>query len=99
LIAPKVLLATGSEAIAVPQIPFDGELVVSAKEALGFDRVPEHLVVVGCGYIGLELGSVRRRLGSRVTVLEMLPELLPSMDRQAAAALQRALKKQGIEFR
>ena len=99
LIAPKVLLATGSEAIAVPQIPFDGELVVSAKEALGFARVPEHLVVVGGGYIGLELGSVWRRLGSRVTVLEMLPELLPSMDRQAAAALQRALKKQGIEFR
>ena len=73
--------------------------MVSAREALGFTQVPEHLVVVGGGFIGLELGSVWRRLGGRVTVLEMLPDLLPSMDRQAAAALQRALKKQGIEFR
>lgn len=97
--AQRVLLATGSEAIPLPQIPFDGELVVSAKEALSFNRVPEHLVVVGGGFIGLELGSVWHRLGSRVTVLEMLPELLPSMDRQAAVTLQRALKKQGIEFR
>ncbi|MGB4600641.1 MAG: dihydrolipoyl dehydrogenase [Trichlorobacter sp.] len=99
LTAPRVLLATGSEALALPNIPFDGELVVSAKEALGFERVPEHLVVVGGGPIGLELGSVWRRLGARVTVLDLLPDLLPSMDRQAAAALQRALKKQGVEFR
>lgn len=97
--ASRVLLATGSEPISLPNIPFDGELVVGAREALDFDRVPEHLVVAGGGYIGLELGSVWRRLGARVTVLEMLPNLLPNMDRQAADALQRALKKQGIEFR
>jgi len=97
--AQRVLLATGSEAVPVPDIPCDGELVVRAREALCFDRVPEHLVVVGGGFIGLELGSVWRRLGARVTVLEMLPNLLPSMDRQAADTLQRALKKQGIEFR
>lgn len=97
--AHRVLLATGSEAIRLSAVPFDGELVVSAKEGLCFDRVPEHLVVVGGGFIGLELGSVWRRLGARVTVLEMLPNLLPSMDRQAADTLQRALKKQGIEFR
>jgi len=97
--AQRVLLATGSEAVRLPAVPFDGELVVSAREALCFDRVPEHLVVVGGGFIGLELGSVWRRLGARVTVLEMLPNLLPSMDRQAADTLQRALKKQGIEFR
>lgn len=97
--AQRVLLATGSEAVTLPALPFDGNLVVSAKEALCFSRVPEHLVVVGGGFIGLELGSFWRRLGARVTVVEMLPTLLPSMDRQAADALQRALKKQGIEFR
>lgn len=99
LVAPKVVLATGSEAAPLPAIPFDGALVVNARDALRFEHVPDHLVVVGGGFIGLELGSVWRRLGARVTVLEMLPSLLPSMDRQAADALQRALKKQGIEFR
>lgn len=99
VVTQRVLLATGSEAVTLPTISFDGDLVVSAREALCFDRVPEHLVVIGGGFIGLELGSVWRRLGARVTVLEMLPNLLPSMDRQAAEILQRALKKQGIEFR
>jgi len=59
----RVLLATGSEAAAIPFMPFDGETVASAREALSFGRVPEHLVVVGAGYVGLELGSVWRRLG------------------------------------
>lgn len=99
LTASRVLLATGSEPVPLPSIPFDGEMVVSSKEALSFNQVPEHLVVAGGGYIGLELGSVWRRLGARVTVLEMMPSLLPNMDRQAAEALQRALKKQGIEFK
>ena len=99
LVAPRILLATGSEAATLPHIPFDGHLVVSAQEALCFDQVPEHLVVAGGGYIGLELGSVWRRLGARVTVLEMLPRLLPAMDRQVSDLLQRSLKKQGIEFR
>ncbi|SKA01331.1 dihydrolipoamide dehydrogenase [Trichlorobacter thiogenes] len=97
--AAKVLLATGSEPIPLPNIPFDGELVVSAREALAFDQVPDHLVVAGGGYIGLELGSVWRRLGARVTVMEALPGIVPSSDRQVADYLQRTLKKQGIEFR
>lgn len=97
--APKVLLATGSEPIPLPNIPFDGELVVSAREALSFNQVPDHLVVAGGGYIGLELGSVWRRLGARVTVMEAMPGIIPSSDRQVADYLQRALKKQGIEFR
>lgn len=97
--AGKVLLATGSEPIPLPGIPFDGELVVSAREALCFEEVPEHLIVAGGGYIGLELGSVWRRLGARVTVMEALPGIVPSSDRQVADYLQRALKKQGIEFR
>ncbi|WP_298269004.1 dihydrolipoyl dehydrogenase [Geobacter sp.] len=95
----RVLLATGSEAAAIPFMPFDGETVASAREALSFDRVPEHLLVVGAGYIGLELGSVWRRLGARVTMVEMLPKMLPNTDGQVADTLMRSLKKQGIAFR
>ena len=95
----RVLLATGSVAAAIPGLPFDGEIVVSAREALAFATVPEHLLVVGGGYIGLELGSVWRRLGSRVTVVEQLPKMLPNTDGQVADALLRSLKKQGISFR
>lgn len=99
LLAPRVLLATGSEPIPLPGIPFDGELVVSARETLAFDQVPDHLVVAGGGYIGLELGSVWRRLGAKVTVMEALSGIIPSGDSQVAGYLQRSLKKQGIEFR
>lgn len=95
----RVLLATGSRAAEVPGIPFDGETVVTAREALAFSEVPEHLLVVGAGYIGLELGSVWRRLGAQVTVVELLPKMLPTMDGQAADTLMRSLKKQGIAFR
>jgi dihydrolipoamide dehydrogenase len=95
----RVLLATGSEAAPIPSISFDGELVVSAKEALSFDRVPQHLLVIGAGFIGLELGSIWRRLGSEVTVVEMLPKPLPGADGQAADTIVKALKKQGLGFR
>jgi dihydrolipoamide dehydrogenase len=95
----RLLLATGSEAIALPSVPFDGQVVVSAREALSFDSVPEHLIVAGGGYIGLEIGSVWRRLGARVTVIEMLPRLLPTMDQQMADTLYRSLRKQGIQFK
>ena len=99
LAAPKILLATGSVAAALPGIPFDGQVVVTAREALSFDHVPEHLIVAGGGAIGLELGSVWRRLGARVTVMEMLPYILPNMDRQSADLLYRSLRKQGIQFK
>ena len=98
LSARKVLLATGSEAVQVPSIPFDGESVVSAREALSFSEVPEHLLVVGGGFIGLELGSVWLRLGAQVTVVEMLPRLVAGSDGQVAEALMRSLKKQGMRF-
>ena len=97
--ACRILLATGSQPIPLPGIPFDGELVVSAREALSFTTVPEHLVVVGGGYIGLELGSVWQRLGANVTVVEALPGIIPASDQQVASALQRSLKKQGITFK
>ncbi len=95
----RVLLATGSEAAALSGAPFDGQVVVSAREALSFATVPEHLIVAGGGYIGLEMGSVWRRLGARVTVMELLPGILPTMDRQAADTLYRSLRKQGIQFK
>jgi dihydrolipoamide dehydrogenase len=96
--AGATLLASGSEPAALPALPFDGVHIVSSTEALAFDRVPAHLIVVGGGYIGLELGSVWSRLGAKVTVLEFLPYLLPASDRELAAVLQRQLTRQGLTF-
>ncbi|NIQ94549.1 MAG: dihydrolipoyl dehydrogenase [Desulfuromonadales bacterium] len=98
LSAARVLLATGSAAAEIPSLPFDDELVVDARGALEFPEVPEHLLVVGGGYIGLELGSVWARLGAKVTVVEMLPQILPNTDGEVAEQLLRSLKKQGFEF-
>jgi len=98
LFAEKVLLATGSEAVEIPSISFDGKIIVGARDALSFEAIPEHLLIVGAGYIGLELGSVWRRLGSKVTFVETLPKMLPTTDGQVADALMRALKKQGMKF-
>jgi dihydrolipoamide dehydrogenase len=98
LLGRKVLLATGSEAVQLPAFPFDGESVVSAREALCFGEVPGHLLVVGGGYIGLELGSVWLRLGAQVTVVEVLPRLVAGSDGQVADTLMRSLKKQGMRF-
>jgi len=99
LTADAVLLATGSEPVSLPNLPFDGNRVVSSTGALAFESVPGHLGIVGGGYIGLELGSVWLRLGARVTVVEMLPKLASTLDDQVGRALQRALAKQGFDFR
>ncbi len=99
LTAPKILLATGSEPITVPAIPFDGSRIVSSTEALAFPSVPHHLAIVGGGYIGLELGSLWRRLGAEVTVIEMLPKIASALDDQVGRALGRILAKQGLVFR
>jgi dihydrolipoamide dehydrogenase len=96
--AKAIVLATGSEPIALPTLPFDGTHIVSSTEALSFPTVPQHLVVVGGGAIGLELGSVWLRLGAKVTVVELMPRLIPGTDAQIAAALQRSLTKQGFSF-
>ncbi|WP_419661163.1 LpdA2: dihydrolipoyl dehydrogenase (E3 component) [Desulfosarcina variabilis str. Montpellier] len=99
LSAKNILLATGSEPIEVKGLEFDGERIVSSTEALSFDSVPEHLGIVGGGYIGLELGSVWNRLGSKVTVIEMLPKIAAGLDGQVGRTLDRILKRQGMEFR
>jgi dihydrolipoamide dehydrogenase len=99
LSAKNILLATGSEPIEVKGLEFDGEHIVSSTEALAFDSVPGHLGIVGGGYIGLELGSVWNRLGSKVTVIEMLPTIAANLDGQVGRTLDRILKRQGMEFR
>ena len=95
----NILLATGSVPMQLPTAPFDSRHVVSSTEALDFTEVPQRLVVVGGGYIGLELGSVWRRLGAEVIVVEMLPHIVPFMDRETATALFKSLQRQGLEFR
>jgi dihydrolipoamide dehydrogenase len=96
--APAILLVTGSEPVTLPNMPIDGKHIVTSTEALAFDKVPEHLVVVGGGYIGLELGSVWLRLGSKVTVVEFLPRILPLTDTEIAGMVQKSLTKQGMTF-
>jgi dihydrolipoamide dehydrogenase len=95
----SILLATGSEPVPLPGVPFDSQNIVSSTEALQFDLVPEHLAIVGGGYIGLELGSVWRRLGAKVTVIEMLSSIASNLDGQIRRALERSLTKQGFVFR
>ena len=96
--AKSILLATGSESTELPFLKFDGKSIVGSTEALAFDSVPKHLIIVGGGYIGLELGSVWRRLGSEVTVLEFLPRILTICDGEVAASVQKLLTKQGFQF-
>jgi dihydrolipoamide dehydrogenase len=93
-----ILLATGSVPVNLPFLPFDGRIVVDSTGALSFATVPDHLVVVGAGYIGLELGSVWRRLGAKVTVVEFLPRVVPLADYEMGELLKKSLVKQGLEF-
>jgi dihydrolipoamide dehydrogenase len=96
--AKNVLLATGSESTELPFMKFDGKHIVSSTEALNFNPAPKHLIVVGGGYIGLELGSVWKRLGSKVTVLEFLPRILSISDGEIVTEVHKLLTKQGFEI-
>ena len=96
--AKNIILATGSVPLELAFIPFDEKRIVSSTGALEFDEVPEHLVVVGGGVIGLELGSVWLRLGAKVTVVEFADRLCPTMDKQVSRELRKVLKKQGFKF-
>ena len=97
--AKHVLIATGSAPASLPGIEIDGEFVTDSTGALSYEEVPEHLVVIGAGYIGLELGTVWRRLGGEVTVLEYLDRILPLSDGEIAKAAERIFKKQGLKLR
>jgi dihydrolipoamide dehydrogenase len=93
------MIATGSEPTPLRPLPFDGTRVISSTEALALPRVPRRLLVVGAGAVGLELGSVWARLGAEVTVVELLDRIVPGTDRQMGKLLERALTRQGLEFR
>jgi dihydrolipoamide dehydrogenase len=97
--APKVIIATGSVPASLKGIDFDGERIVSSTEALSLKEVPKEFVVIGGGYIGLEMGSVWARLGSHVTVIEYADRIVPAMDLQIGKELHKALSKLGIEFK
>jgi dihydrolipoamide dehydrogenase len=97
--AKNIVIATGSKSANLRGVEMDGERIVTSTEALSFPEVPGHLIVIGGGYIGLELGSVWKRLGAKVTVLEYLPRILPGMDSEIADEALKIFKKQGLEFR
>lgn len=97
--APRVLLATGSAPIPFPNAPFDEQRILSSTGALALQKVPEHLIVIGGGVIGLELGSVWLRLGARVTILEQAPSILPTMDAELVRAATTVFKEQGFLLR
>lgn len=97
--AQHILIATGSVSSSFPGMTPDGDRIGTSTDALSWPEIPERLVVIGAGVIGLELGTVWRRLGSHVTVLEYLPRILPGTDSQIAKEAQRLLERQGLVFR
>ena len=96
--AKHFLLATGSDSIELPFLPFDEKIVVSSTGALSLKTVPKKMIVIGAGVIGVELASVYNRLGSEVTIVEMLDRITPTMDNQIGKAFQQILTKQGLTF-
>ena len=97
--ADNIIIATGSAVTPLPGVEIDEDRIVSSTGALSLTKVPKHLVVVGGGYIGLEMGSVWRRLGSKVTVVEFLDAIVPNMDGEVGKAMHKTLAKQGMEFK
>ena len=95
----NIIIATGSVPSSLPGIKIDEKVIVSSTEALSFDKPPKELVVIGGGYIGLELSSVWKRLGSNVTVIEYLDHIVPGMDKDISAEFLKILVKQGINFK
>lgn len=98
LTAPRILIATGSVPTVLPGVEVDEKAIVTSTGALSLSKVPDHLVVIGGGYIGLEMGSVWRRLGAKVTVIEFFDSLVPAVDKEVTTTLMKSLKSQGIEF-
>ncbi len=97
--ARNVIVATGSRPATLPGVELDGDRIGTSTEALAYDAVPERLVVIGAGYIGLELGAVWNRLGSDVIVLEYLDRILPGADAEIAAAAEKIFRRQGLDIR
>ena len=96
--AEKIIIATGSVPVSLPGVDIDEKIIVSSTGALKLEQVPKKMVVVGGGYIGLEMGSVWSRLGAEVHVVEFLDHITPGMDKEISAEFMKILKKQGIKF-
>jgi dihydrolipoamide dehydrogenase len=99
LATKSIVIATGSDVTKLRGVDIDGKRIINSDQAIALDAVPARLLVIGAGVIGLELGSVWRRLGSQVTVVEFLDRILPGMDSEVARQSQRILERQGIKFR
>ena len=95
----KAIISTGSEPVSIPGMEFDEEKIISSTGALSLEKLPKKMVVVGGGYIGLEMGSVWSRLGAEVEVVEFLDHITPGMDREISSEFMKILKKQGIKFK
>ncbi len=95
----NIVIGTGSVSASLPGIKIDEKVVVSSTGAISFEKVPKDLIVIGGGYIGLELSSVWKRLGSNVTVIEFLDHIIPGMDKDISTEFQKILNKQGINFK
>ena len=97
--ADKIIIATGSESTNLPNINVDEKKIVTSTGALELDKVPEKMIVIGAGIIGLEMGTVWRRLGAEVEVVEYLPRILPGIDDEIANNFMKILQKQGVKFK
>ena len=97
--AKHFIIATGSTSVEIPSIPIDEKKIVTSTGALSLPSIPKSLLVIGGGYIGLEMGSVWARLGTKVTVVEALDRIVPTMDDEIAKEFMKSLKKQGLEFK
>jgi len=95
----NIVISTGSIPVSLPEIKIDEKIIVSSTGALSFNKVPKELIIIGGGYIGLEMGSVWKRLGSNVTVVEFLDHIIPGMDSDISTEFLKILKKQGINFK
>ena len=98
ILSDKTIISTGSEPTSIPGIEFDEEKIISSTGALSLSKLPKKMVIVGGGYIGLEMGSVWSRLGTQVEVIEFLDHITPGMDREVSSEFEKILKKQGIKF-
>ena len=96
--AEKIIIATGSEPIQIPQIPFDGQTVISSKEALTLPQIPKSMIIIGGGVIGCEMACVYAAMGTKITVIEAMPNLLPMEDKWVGRLLEREFKKLGIDI-
>lgn len=94
----NAIIATGSKPLSIPPIPIDKKRIITSTEALNLPEVPKHMIVIGGGVIGMELGSVYARLGAKITVVEYADSIIPTMDKTMGKELQKVLKKEGFEF-